>query len=121
VEISHGAFKQHIMRIYNAINQEMFATGVKRQRVDVIGTKIVILAIHQRVAGLGSLDKTNRFVTRLADVALLDENKARLKAAIEREFPAIKVKTVLKDYDPFTEIAGTIIVTEQSLDDLFTP
>lgn len=121
MEMTMGNLKQQIMKIYNTINQEMFATGVKRQRVDVVGSKIVIVAEHQRLAGLASLDLTNRFVTRLADVALLDENKIRLKSAIEKQFPEIKIKTVLKDYDPFTEIAGTIIVTERPLEELFTP
>ncbi|MBS3975642.1 MAG: DUF2294 family protein [Syntrophomonadaceae bacterium] len=120
MEATLGALKKNIMRIYNAVNQEMFETGVKRLRVDVIGTRIIILADHQRLAGLAALDSTNRFVTRLADVALLDENKRRLKATIEAQYPNIKIKTVLKDYDPFTEIAGTIIVTEQPLDEIFS-
>lgn len=119
MHMTMGELKQNIMRIYNTINQDLFAVGVKRQRVDVIGTKIVILANHQRLNGLASLDSTNRFVTRMADVALLDENKIRLRAAMEEQFPEIKIITILKDYDPFTETAGTIIVTDQLLEELF--
>ena len=55
----------------------------------------------------------------MADVALLDENKIRLRAAMEEQFPEIKIITILKDYDPFTETAGTIIVTDQLLEELF--
>jgi hypothetical protein len=119
MQMTLGDFKQSIIRIYNAINQEIFETGVKRLRVDVVGNKIIIVAIHQRLAGLAALDISNRFVTRIADVALLDENKARMKTAMEKQFPEIKIRTVLKDYDPFTETAGMIIVTEQSLEELF--
>jgi len=119
VHMTLGELKQSIMRIYNTVNQEIFEIGVKRLRVDVVGNKIVILAEHQRLAGLRSLDITNRFVTRMADVALLDENKARMKAALEKHFPEIKIKTILKDYDPFTETAGMIIVTEQLLEELY--
>ncbi len=119
MQMTLGEFKQSIMRIYNTVNQEIFETGVKRLRVDVIGNRIMIIAIHQRLAGLASLDRTNRFVTRMADVALLDENKARMKDLMEKQFPDIKIRTVLKDYDPFTETAGMIIVTEQALDELY--
>lgn len=110
-----GTLKQEVMRIYNAVNQEMFATGVKRLRVDVLGSKILIVAEHQRVSALAALDATNRPLTRMTDVALLDANKARLKEEIEKSLP-IKVRTILKDYDPFTEIAGTIIVTTEPLE-----
>ncbi|MFZ5648112.1 MAG: DUF2294 domain-containing protein [Bacillota bacterium] len=108
--------KQAVARVYNSVNQEMFEIGVKRLRVDIIGSKIVILAEHRRIPGLKSLDKVNRFVTRLADVALLDENKKRLKEQLESEL-GIKVKTVLKDYDPEYEVAATVAVLYEPLTD----
>ncbi|WP_227763877.1 Na-translocating system protein MpsC family protein [Zhaonella formicivorans] len=106
-----GALKQQVMKIYNNINQELFKTGVKRQRVDIIGRKIVILAEHQRVPALQSLDTTQRQLTRVMDMALLDLYKEELHKQIEAQL-SLPVKLVLKDYDPFTEIAGTIIVLE---------
>lgn len=106
--------KQAVMRIYNSVNQEMFETGVKRLRVDIVGSKIIILAEHRRIPGLKALDRINRPVTRLADVALLDENKRRLKAQFESEL-GIKIKTVLKDYDPEHEVAATVAVLYEPL------
>lgn len=106
--------KQSIMRVYNNINQEMFDVGVKRLRVDIVGSKIVILAEHRRIPGLKALDGINRQITRLADVALLDENKQRLKKHLEAEL-GLKIKTVLKDYDPEHEVAATVVVLFESL------
>ncbi|MCL6477106.1 MAG: DUF2294 domain-containing protein [Peptococcaceae bacterium] len=104
------------MKVYNSVNQEMFETGVKSLRVDIIGNKIVILANHRRIPGLKALDSVNRPVTRIADVALLDENKRRLKAQFEAEL-GLKIKTVLKDYDPEHEVAATVAVLYESLTD----
>lgn len=101
--------KQQVLRIYNQVNQEMYEIGVKRLRVDIIGSKIIILADHGRIRGLKSLDEKNRFVSRMADIALLDENKERLKQHLEQEL-SLKVKCVLKDYDPYQELAATVIV-----------
>lgn len=101
--------KQAVARVYNSVNQEMFEIGVKRLRVDIIGSKIVILAEHRRIPGLRSLDRVNRQVTRAIDVALLDESKKRLKLEFEAEL-GVKIKTVLKDYDPEQELAATVVV-----------
>lgn len=106
--------KQAIARIYNNVNQQMYEIGVKRLRVDIFGAQIVILAEHRRIPGLKALDSTNRFVTRLADVALLDENKRCIKAMVEAELQ-LKVRTVLKDYDPESELAATVIVLDKPL------
>ena len=111
---SPADLKQSIMRIYNNVNQEMFEIGVKRLRVDIIGTKIVILAEHRRIPGLKVLDVINRQVTRMADVALLDENKRRLKESFEADL-GLKIRSVLKDYDPAQEVAATVIVLYEPL------
>ncbi len=63
-----------------------------------------------------SLDLINRYMTRMTDIALLDENKLRIKVMLEDELK-LKVKTVLKDYDPEHEIAATVIVLKESLTD----
>ena len=108
--------KQAVARAYNVVNQEMYEIGVKRLRVDVAGNKIIILAEHRRIPGLKALDKVNRSVTRLTDVALLDENKKRLKEQLETDLE-IKIKTVLKDYDPEYEVAATVALLYEPLDE----
>ncbi|HBV98837.1 MAG: hypothetical protein JL50_11955 [Peptococcaceae bacterium BICA1-7] len=113
---SPADLKQSIMRIYNNVNQEMFEIGVKRLRVDIVGTKIVILAEHRRIPGLKALDMINRQVTRMTDVALLDENKQRLKESFEAGL-GIKIRTVLKDYDPVQEVAATVVVLYEPINE----
>lgn len=109
-----GSLKQHIMRIYNNVNQQLFKTGVKRQRVEIAGRTILIIAEHQRVPILNSLDKTQRSLTRTMDVALLDLYKVELHKQIESQLN-LPVKLVLKDYDPFKQIAGTMILLKEDL------
>lgn len=110
-----GDLKQLITRLYNQTNQSMFATGVKRQRIDIVGNRIYIVAEHQRVSALAALDSVNRAITRTVDVALIDEFKRQLKLVIERECN-FQVVTILKDYDPEAQLSGTIIVASESLD-----
>lgn len=110
-----GELKQEIARIYNQVNQEAFEIGVRRLRVDIIGTKIVILADHKRIRGLDYLDRVNRAASRMADVALLDAFKERMRQELERQLPWLGVRSILKDYDPEAEIAGTIIVVDKPL------
>ncbi|MDI6893855.1 MAG: Na-translocating system protein MpsC family protein [Bacillota bacterium] len=110
-----GELKQEIARIYNQVNQEAFEIGVRRLRVDIVGTKIVVLADHKRIRGLDYLDRVNRAASRMADVALLDAFKERMREELERQLPWLGVRSILKDYDPEAEIAGTIIVMDKPL------
>ncbi|WP_221563031.1 Na-translocating system protein MpsC family protein [Alkalihalobacillus sp. TS-13] len=107
-----GQFKQEIIKDYNNINLRMFNIGVKRQKVDIIGEKVLILAIHKRIPSLKYLDEMNRFVTRIADTAIIDAYKEQLKMTIEEKYE-MKVHSVLKDYDPVTECSGTIIILDK--------
>lgn len=109
-----GTLKQQVMKIYNTVNQEQYQIGVKRLRVDIIGRAIVIIAEHKRIPGLKCLDREHRHISRATDVALLDMNKAELHRQLEEQL-GLPVKVVLKDYDPFTEVAGTIIVLKEDL------
>ncbi|MGB9867714.1 MAG: DUF2294 domain-containing protein [Bacillota bacterium] len=114
-----GYLKQQVTRIYNAVNQEFFAQGVDWIRIDVIGNRILIIAKHRRIRGLAKLDATRRELTRIIDVALIDENKKLLKQELEKEFPEVQIRTILKDYDPVTELSGTIVVGDKSFEELF--
>lgn len=108
--LSSGNLKQVIAKIYNDVNQEIFGIGVIRQKVDIIEAKIVIIAVNKRVPALAALDIAE-IRTREVDLALLDSFKRRFKEQIESEL-GLSVQTVLKDYDPKTELAGTIVVLD---------
>ncbi|KAB7705606.1 DUF2294 family protein [Bacillus aerolatus] len=109
-----GPFKQELIKDYNNINLRMFDIGVKRQRIDIVGDKVLILAYHKRIPTLKYLDEVNRSVTRMTDIAILDTYKEHLKNIFEEKY-GMKVLSILKDYDPFTELSGTIIILDQDV------
>lgn len=111
---SAGELKQRILTIYNATNQQVWGTGVRQQRVELLRDHIMVVAVHQRVPALASLDGTRRDLTRQVDVALVDLYKSVFRAALEKELGA-QVSAVLKDYDPATELSCTVVVLSQPL------
>lgn len=40
---SPGELKQEFIKIYNSINQEIFGTGIKSQKIEISGDKVFIL------------------------------------------------------------------------------
>jgi uncharacterized protein YbcI len=112
--LTPGELKQHILRIYNATNQQVWGAGVRQQRVDLLHEQIVIVAVHQRVPALAALDQHRRDLTRQVDTALVDHYKSVFQAALESEL-GLRVATVLKDYDPQTQFSGTVVVLAEPL------
>jgi hypothetical protein len=111
---STGELKQLILRIYNATNQAVWGTGVREQRVDLLGDRVLVVAVHQRVPALAALDGTRRDLTRQVDVALIDHYKGVLSAELQRVL-GVGVRAVLKDYDPDTQLSCTLVVFEQPI------
>jgi hypothetical protein len=109
-----GELKQLILRLYNATNQAVWGAGVREQRVDLLGDRILVMAVHQRVPALAALDATRRELTRQVDVALVDHYKTVFSAELEREL-GVGVRAVLKDYDPDTQLSSTLVVLDQPL------
>ncbi|WP_428908093.1 Na-translocating system protein MpsC family protein [Niallia sp. Krafla_26] len=109
---SVGQFKQELIKDYNSINLRMFDTGVKRQKVDIVGDKVIIFAIHKRISSLKFLDENNRLITRMADMAIIDSFKLEIQKVLEEKYQ-MKVHSVLKDYDPVTEYSGTLIFLDK--------
>lgn len=52
-----GELKQDLLRVYNAINKKIFNVGVKQQKVDFVGNKIIIVSRNSRVPVLKLLDE----------------------------------------------------------------
>jgi hypothetical protein len=109
---SVGELKQLILRLYNSTNQAVWGTGVQQQRVEILGDRILVVAVHQRVPALAALDPTRRDLTRQVDVALVDLYKSVFAAELEREL-GVGVRAVLKDYDPDTQLSCTVVVLDQ--------
>ncbi|AKM20716.1 Na-translocating system protein MpsC family protein [Anoxybacillus geothermalis] len=109
-----GHFKQEVLKIYNEINKKIFDTGVKRQRVEIIGDKLMILSVNPRIPALKVADQVNSSLTRTMDTILSDWFKKEIKAVFERQFH-MNVVAVLKDYDAETEYSGTIVILDRDL------
>ncbi|WP_338448531.1 Na-translocating system protein MpsC family protein [Niallia oryzisoli] len=110
--LSTGQFKQELIKDYNTINLRMFDIGVKSQKVDLLGEKVIIFANHKRISSLKYLDENNRLITRLVDVAIIDSFKMELKTIMENKY-GMKVLSIMKDYDPDIETSVTIIILDQ--------
>lgn len=108
--------KQEITKVYNSFNQDIFGIGVRSQRIEFLGDKILITAVHKRIPALKILDETHRLLTRTVDIHVIDANKQVLAEKIE-EITGIPVVTILKDYDPYTEIAATVVILESSIEE----
>lgn len=106
--------KKDIAQLYNRINQEFYATGVKKQRIEIFEDKVIIFAQHKRVPALRALGRNHKQLTEIVDSALISEYKLIFKKEIEA-LTNLKVETILKDFDAETEHACTIIYFEQKL------
>lgn len=113
---SLGDFKQEIIKINNQVNEEMYGRGLDWQKIDILGDKIIILALNRRISVLKHLDDKDTFTARLMDLALLNEFKIRFKRSFE-EATGLKIRTVLKDYDPVNQLAATMIITVEPVEE----
>jgi uncharacterized protein YbcI len=104
-----------LTKVYNEVNLQLFQIGVKRLRVDFVGDRILFMTYHRRVPAIRSVDEKNRELTRMMDILLIDEFKALLKGRLETKYE-IKVVSILKDYDPETELSATVVVLEQNVE-----
>ncbi|HYF92845.1 MAG TPA: Na-translocating system protein MpsC family protein [Symbiobacteriaceae bacterium] len=108
--------KQEIAKVNNRVNQAMFGAGLRWQKVEVLGDRIFITSENMRIKPLAALDEQDRLATRIVDIALINEFKARLRQELE-SLLGVGVKALLKDYDPKSQISGTIIITDEKLND----
>ena len=106
-----GELKQLVLRTYNAVNQQISGVGVRQQRVELHGEHLLVIAEHQRIPALAALDGTRRGLTRDVDVAIVDRYKDLLKKELE-PLLGVGIRTILKDYDPHTQLACTLVVLE---------
>lgn len=110
-----GELKQDLLRVYNAINKKIFNVGVKQQKVDFVGNKIIIVSRNSRVPVLKLLDENYPLSTRQLDHLLFQVFKQEVKASLEQQFQ-FKIISILKDYDAETEFSGTIVFLEKEVE-----
>ncbi|WP_127592178.1 DUF2294 domain-containing protein [Paenibacillus lautus] len=110
-----GELKQDLLRVYNAINKKIFNVGVKQQKVDFVGNKIIIVSRNSRVPVLKLLDENYPLSTRQLDHLLFQVFKQEIRASLEQQFQ-FKIISILKDYDAETEFSGTIVFLEKDVE-----
>lgn len=110
-----GEFKQEILKVYNAVNKQIFNTGVRQQNVEFVGNKIIILSLNSRVPVLRLLDEDYSDSTKYLDHLLSQIFKKQIKAALEKQFK-LNIVAVFKDYDAMTEYSGTIICLDRDVE-----
>ncbi|MFD1706747.1 Na-translocating system protein MpsC family protein [Siminovitchia sediminis] len=113
-EIEIRTLKRDIAQVYNRVNQEFYATGVRSQRVDIQENRVIIFAKHKRVTAFKALSQNFWELTTYADAALIVEFKAKFRKIIE-DVTGMKVLSVLKDYDPDSEEAVCVIIFDQKI------
>lgn len=113
--VSAGQFKQELTKVYNEVNLQLFQIGVTRLRIDFVGDRILFMTYHRRVPAIRSVDEKNRELTRMMDILLIDEFKGQLKQRLEAKYET-KVVSILKDYDPETELSATVVVLERNVE-----
>ncbi|HWR10055.1 Na-translocating system protein MpsC family protein [Sporomusa sp.] len=109
MKVLDADLKQEIARVNNNVNLSLFGTGLRKQRVTIVEDKIIITADHKRIPALAAIDQRDRMSSRIADVAILDEYKRRLKQELIEQIH-LPVICVLKDYAPDYELAVTFIL-----------
>ncbi|GIN21766.1 MAG TPA: DUF2294 domain-containing protein [Bacillus bacterium] len=113
-EIEIRTLKRDIAQVYNRVNQEFYATGVRSQRVEICDDRVIIFAKHKRVTAFKALSKNFWELTTYADAALIVEFKIKLKKIVE-DVTGMKVISVLKDYDPDSEDAVCVVIFEENI------
>ncbi|SFS80780.1 Uncharacterized conserved protein [Marininema halotolerans] len=111
---TRGALKKELAQLNNQVSQEMYGIGVKKQKVEIMGDKIVIFTEQKRIPALAILDGKYDELTLSVDAALVREFKERLKSHVEMQF-GLTVRSILKDYDPETEVACIVILLDRPL------
>ncbi|MCS5695713.1 DUF2294 domain-containing protein [Desulfofundulus thermocisternus] len=104
-----GELKQELIKVYNQVNKELYNIGTRWVRVELAGRYILIVASHRRLPSGRVLNGKMPVIARMFDILLLDEFKEKFKDALTARFK-FEIECILKDYDPGSELAGTLIV-----------
>ncbi len=109
--VAAGDLKQEILRIYNAVNKQIFDTGVRQQHVDFVGNKIIIVSRNTRVPILKILGQRYPETIHHLDDLLSETFKELLRKELEQQLK-LNILVLFKDYDAQTEYSGTVVVLD---------
>ncbi|WP_054939833.1 hypothetical protein [Paenibacillus ihuae] len=107
----NSEYKKLLSRFYNEVNKEIYGFGVNQLKISIEDNVILFLVKHQRVMALKALELRHTPTKMAVDHALHSEFKFRFLKIVEAEMN-LKVISILRDYDPSTEWASTIVIVE---------
>ncbi|WP_276352143.1 DUF2294 domain-containing protein [Cohnella caldifontis] len=103
--------KKLLTRIYNEVNKEIYGFGVTRLKIAENDGAISVYVKHQRVAALKALESRYGLMKQAVDYALHSEFKIRFHRKLEEDM-GLQATAILRDYDPATEWAVTVVMLE---------
>ena len=105
-------FRRKLSRIYNDVNQDIYGFGVIRLSIFFVDDMVIFRTKHNRVRALQALETCNAELKQSVDYALFLEFKRRFLQCLIAETDLL-VTSVLRDYDPGTEIAVTVVCVDE--------
>lgn len=110
--LSSNEFKKRLSRCYNEVHKELYGVGVTQLKIDAAGEAMIMFLVkHQRVTALRALEEHYPELKQSVDAALHQEFKQRIQRKLADELD-LPVTGVLRDYDPGTNWACTIVISE---------
>lgn len=116
--ISIGQFKHELIKDYNAINNRVFGVGAVRQKVDIFGEKLIIVAENKRVPSLSYLKAMDNNLGELANRCLVEGLKKELFDILTGKYK-FEVSAIFKDYDTDAELSCTFILMKKNVHEYF--
>lgn len=108
------ALKKSLFKIYNEVNKEIYGSGVIELRINITNEMIMFITRHNRVQALKTLEERYFHLKQSVDHALFQEFKIHLSAKLKDQLDIIP-KAILRDYDPDSMIAVTIVFLKDNL------
>ncbi|MCL6456590.1 MAG: DUF2294 domain-containing protein [Gorillibacterium sp.] len=110
--LSSNEHKKKMSRCYNEVHKEIYGVGVTQLRIEAVADGMIMFLVkHQRVVALRALEDHYTELKQSVDSALHHEFKLRFQKKLSEEMD-LPIQGVLRDYDPASEWACTLIIME---------
>lgn len=110
--LASNEVKKRLARCYNDIHKELYGVGVTQLKIEAVNeTMMMFLVKHQRVSALKALEENYPELKQSVDAALHQEFKRKIEWKLAQEMQ-LNVSGVLRDYDPRSGWACTVIIAD---------
>jgi 5-carboxymethyl-2-hydroxymuconate isomerase len=105
-------FRRELFKIYNAVNNDIYGYGVVSLRIVFVEDMIIFRVKHNRVHVLQVLEGREPFLKQSVDFALFLAFKECFAEKLRAETD-LNVNCILRDYDPVTHTAITVVCVSE--------